>query len=83
GVEALVRWLHPERGVISPAEFIPIAEETRLILPLGERVLRNACQQAKAWLDNGIPDLYVAINLSSKQLEQPDLHNIILSALNE
>lgn len=83
GVEALVRWLHPERGVVSPAEFIPIAEETGLILPLGERVLRNACQQAKAWLDNGIADLYVAINLSSKQLEQPDLRNIILSALNE
>jgi EAL domain-containing protein (putative c-di-GMP-specific phosphodiesterase class I) len=83
GVEALVRWLHPERGVVSPAEFIPIAEETGLILPLGERVLRSACLQAKAWLDNGIPDLYVAINLSSKQLEQPDLRNIILSALNE
>ncbi len=83
GVEALVRWMHPERGVVSPAEFIPIAEETGLILPLGERVLRNACQQAKTWLDNGIADLYVAINLSSKQLEQPDLRNIILSALNE
>ena len=83
GVEALVRWLHPERGVISPADFIPIAEETGLILPLGERVLRNACMQAKAWLDNGIPKLHVAINLSSKQLEQPDLRSIILSALNE
>jgi diguanylate cyclase (GGDEF)-like protein len=83
GVEALVRWLHPERGVVSPAEFIPIAEETGLILPLGERVLRSACLQAKTWLDNGIADLYVAINLSSKQLEQPDLRNIILSALNE
>ncbi|MCG2578177.1 EAL domain-containing protein [Dechloromonas sp. XY25] len=83
GVEALVRWLHPERGVVSPADFIPIAEETGLILPLGERVLRSACLQAKTWLDNGIADLYVAINLSSKQLEQPDLRNIIFSALNE
>lgn len=83
GVEALVRWMHPERGVISPAEFIPVAEETGLILPLGERVLRRACLQAKAWLDNGIANLYVAINLSSKQLEQPELRNIILSALNE
>src|SRR5574343_398242 len=83
GVEALVRWMHPERGVVSPAEFIPIAEETGIILPLGERVLRNACTQAKTWLDNGIPDLHVAINLSSKQLEQPDLRHIILSALNE
>ena len=83
GVEALVRWLHPERGVVSPAEFIPIAEETGLIVPLGERVLRSACLQAKTWLDNGIADLHVAINLSSKQLEQPDLRQIILSALNE
>jgi EAL domain-containing protein (putative c-di-GMP-specific phosphodiesterase class I) len=83
GVEALVRWLHPERGVISPADFIPIAEETGLILPLGERVMRSACMQAKAWLDNGISKLHVAINLSSKQLEQPDLRSIILSALNE
>jgi diguanylate cyclase (GGDEF)-like protein len=83
GVEALVRWLHPERGVVSPAEFIPVAEETGLILPLGERVLRTACLQAKTWQDNGVPELHVAVNLSSKQLEQPDLHHIILSALNE
>ncbi len=83
GVEALVRWLHPDRGVVSPAEFIPIAEETGLILPLGERVLRSACMQTKAWLDNGIADLHVAINLSSKQLEQPELRQIILGALAE
>jgi len=83
GVEALVRWLHPERGIVSPAEFIPIAEETGLILPLGERVLRSACMQARTWLDNGIASLHVAVNLSSKQLEQPDLREIILSALRE
>jgi len=83
GVEALVRWLHPEHGIVSPAQFIPVAEETGLILPLGERVLRSACAQAKTWLDNGMAGLHVAVNLSAKQLEQPDLRNIVLSALNE
>lgn len=83
GVEALVRWLHPEHGIVSPAEFIPVAEETGLILPLGERVLRSACAQAKTWIDNGMKNLHVAVNLSAKQLEQPDLRSIIRSALNE
>ena len=81
GVEALVRWLHPEQGIISPAEFIPIAEETGLILPLGERVLRSACVQARAWLDSGLADLHVAVNLSARQLEQPDLRDIVQRAL--
>ncbi|PKO33240.1 MAG: signaling protein [Betaproteobacteria bacterium HGW-Betaproteobacteria-7] len=81
GVEALVRWLHPEQGIISPAEFIPIAEETGLILPLGERVLRSACFQARTWLDNGLDDLHVAVNLSARQLEQPDLREIVQRAL--
>ena len=83
GVEALVRWLHPEQGIISPADFIPVAEETGLILPLGERVLRSACVQAKAWLDNGLSRLHVAVNLSAKQLEQPDLRDIVLRALSD
>ena len=83
GVEALVRWLHPEHGIVSPADFIPVAEETGLILPLGERVLRAACAQARSWLDNGMSGLHVAVNLSAKQLEQPDLRNIVLGALNE
>ncbi|PKO85968.1 MAG: signaling protein [Betaproteobacteria bacterium HGW-Betaproteobacteria-12] len=83
GVEALVRWLHPEQGIISPAEFIPIAEETGLILPLGERVLRSACFQARTWLDNGLADLHVAVNLSARQLEQPDLREIIQRALDD
>ncbi|MBS1143760.1 MAG: signaling protein [Proteobacteria bacterium] len=82
-VEALVRWIHPENGIVSPAEFIPIAEETGLILPLGEFVLRSACRQTKAWLDNGLPDLRVAVNLSAKQLEQPDLKNVVLDALSD
>ncbi|WP_265949600.1 EAL domain-containing protein [Dechloromonas sp. A34] len=83
GVEALVRWLHPEEGIISPAEFIPIAEDTGLILALGERVLRTACAQAKTWLDNGLSKLHVAVNLSAKQLEQPDLRDIVLRALSD
>jgi diguanylate cyclase (GGDEF)-like protein len=83
GVEALVRWMHPEHGIVSPADFIPIAEETGLILPLGERVLRTACVQARAWLDSGLADFHVAVNLSAKQLEQPDLRAIILSALHD
>jgi diguanylate cyclase (GGDEF)-like protein len=83
GIEALVRWLHPERGIVSPAEFIPVAEETGLILPLGEHVLRTACQQAKTWQDNSVADLHVAVNLSSKQLEQPNLCSVIRSALSE
>jgi EAL domain-containing protein (putative c-di-GMP-specific phosphodiesterase class I) len=83
GVEALVRWLHPELGIVSPGEFIPVAEETGLILPLGERVLRMACAQTKAWLDMGMSALHVAVNLSVKQLEQPNLQDIVRSTLQE
>lgn len=83
GVEALVRWLHPEQGIVSPATFIPLAEETGLILPLGERVLRHACIQAKTWLDSGLSTLHVAVNLSARQLEQPELQDIVLSALSD
>ncbi|KAB2922797.1 MAG: EAL domain-containing protein [Dechloromonas sp.] len=83
GVEALVRWLHPEEGIVSPAEFIPIAEETGLILALGERVLRSACLQARSWLDSGLADLHVAVNLSARQLEQPNLREIVQRALSD
>ncbi|MBS1189317.1 MAG: hypothetical protein H6R10_1109 [Rhodocyclaceae bacterium] len=82
-VEALVRWRHPERGIVSPMEFIPVAEETGLILPLGERVLRTACFQTKAWLDAGLPLQRVAVNLSAKQLEQEDLCQVVLNALKD
>jgi diguanylate cyclase (GGDEF)-like protein len=83
GVEALVRWLHPERGLVPPNEFIPLAEETGLILPLGEHVLRSACLQAKSWLDSGLADFYVAVNLSAKQMEQPNLREMVLGALTD
>ncbi len=82
-VEALMRWMHPERGIVSPVEFIPVAEETGLILSLGEHVLRTACRQARAWIDSGMPDLHVAVNLSAKQLEQRGLLDIVRSALDE
>ncbi|MGQ0658200.1 MAG: EAL domain-containing protein [Chromatiales bacterium] len=73
GVEALVRWQHPERGLVAPAEFIPIAEETGLIAPIGDWVLRTACQQLKIWQANGLPALRMAVNLSVRELRQPDL----------
>ena len=67
GFEALVRWNQAERGVISPAEFIPIAEETGLIIPMGALILRMACLQAKEWVEKGFKDIQVAVNFSAKQ----------------
>nr|WP_309688914.1 EAL domain-containing protein [Armatimonas sp.] len=80
GVEALIRWNHPERGMISPGEFIPLAEETGLILPLGDWVMHTACNQARAWERAGLP-LRVSINVSARQLLQPDLQQRVQSAL--
>lgn len=83
GVEALVRWIHPQRGFISPGDFIPIAEATGLIVPLGEWVLRTACAQNKAWQDAGLPPCLVAVNLSARQFRQPDLVQKVVSILEE
>ena len=77
GAEALVRWQSPEVGLIPPAQFIPIAEETGLIRPLGEWVLRTACTQFCAWREAGLPDITLAVNLSSRQFEQHDLATCI------
>jgi diguanylate cyclase (GGDEF)-like protein/PAS domain S-box-containing protein len=83
--EALVRWNHPERGVVSPAMFIPIAEETGLIIPLGRWVLVEACRQLRAWQKEypRHPPLSVSVNLSSKQFTQPDLIEQIAQALRD
>ena len=83
GMEALVRWRHPELGLVSPAEFIPLAEETGLILPIGQIVLRQACIDAKRWQDDGLPPIRMAVNLSSAQFEQPDLYEMVLRVLEE
>jgi diguanylate cyclase (GGDEF)-like protein len=80
-LEALVRWQHPEIGFISPTQFIPIAEETGLIDPLGQWIIRQACTHNKLLQDNGFNPVRVAINLSTKQFRQRDIREIILSAL--
>jgi diguanylate cyclase (GGDEF)-like protein/PAS domain S-box-containing protein len=73
GLEALVRWHHPELGLISPARFIPVAEETGLIVPIGDWIMRTACEQAAAWQREGIAEMPVAVNLSARQFLQPDI----------
>ena len=84
GFEALLRWEHPGRGLISPLEFIPVAEESGLIVPIGKFVLREALRQARAWHDAGAPkDLFVSVNVSSRQLDSPDLVEAVTGALAE
>ena len=82
-VEALVRWQHPERGLVYPDEFIPLAEDTGLIVPLGEWVLRTACCQNKAWQEAGLTPLRMAVNLSARQFRQPRLAEVVAEALEE
>jgi len=83
GVEALLRWVNPELGFVSPGEFIPLAEETGLIVPIGEWVLRTACLQNKAWQDAGLPPIRVGINISSRQFRQGNLASRVESVLAE
>ncbi|MGN7457255.1 EAL domain-containing protein [Paenibacillus pasadenensis] len=83
GVEALIRWQHPKLGLISPAEFIPLAEETGLIIPIGEWVLREACRQNKEWQDEGLPPLRIAVNISSRQFQQSGFAEVVSRALKE
>nr|WP_295770987.1 EAL domain-containing protein [Rhodoferax sp.] len=83
GMEALARWSHPSRGLVSPLEFIPLAEETGLIIPIGEAVLRAACAQLKKWHAAGSPDLYVTVNLSGLQLQQVNFIDTLRNALHD
>lgn len=78
----MTRWEHPERGVVGPDEFIPLAEETRLIVPIGEFVLRTACRDVRRWIDRGI-DLRLSVNLSARQFQEMKLLHTIDSILAE
>jgi EAL domain-containing protein (putative c-di-GMP-specific phosphodiesterase class I) len=83
GAEALLRWQHPQRGYISPQTFIPIAEDSGLILPIGQWVLERACQQASAWQLAGLPRIPIAVNVSGVQFQRQDLAEIVRKNLAE
>ena len=81
GVEALIRWNNPTLGSVMPSDFIPLAEETGAIVPIGAWVLREACRQAAVWRAQGVGDIHMAVNLSARQFADPHLHDNILDAL--
>jgi diguanylate cyclase (GGDEF)-like protein/PAS domain S-box-containing protein len=81
GIEALLRWQHPVLGAVSPARFIPVAEETGQIVPLGEWVLNEACRQHRQWLDSGLLDCPVAVNVSSVQFQRANFVDLVEAAL--
>jgi diguanylate cyclase (GGDEF)-like protein len=83
GAEALLRWQHPQRGLVGPQEFIAMAEETGLIVPLGEWVIRSTCQQIRHWIDEGLQPVRIAVNLSARQFQQGDLAGTIGQILAE
>jgi len=82
-VEALIRWNHPTLGVLSPLDFIPLAEETGLIVPIGDWVLHEACRQNKAWQDAGLPPMTVCVNVSARQFKEKNLISRVVSALQD
>ncbi|HEY8100717.1 MAG TPA: EAL domain-containing protein [Burkholderiaceae bacterium] len=83
GAEALIRWQHPEWGLVYPGKFIGVAEDTGLIQPMGEWVLREACRQNKAWQSAGLPPIDIAVNLSAKQFDHSHIANLTTEVLNE
>ena len=83
GVEALVRWQHPQLGLVSPSEFIPLAEDTGLIVPIGEWVLRAACLQGRRWIEAGFGPIPIAVNISARQFHDRDLSQSVIRILEE
>jgi diguanylate cyclase (GGDEF)-like protein/PAS domain S-box-containing protein len=83
GAEVLLHWSHPELGIIPPANFIPLAEETGLIVPIGEWVLRSACAQGKAWIDAGLPPVAIAVNVSARQFLHHDIVALVEAVLEQ
>jgi len=83
GVEALLRWQHPAYGRVAPGRFIPLAEETGMIVPIGDWALRTACLQNRAWRAAGLPEIKTAVNLSARQLKEPGLPGQVLAILEE
>lgn len=83
GVEILLRWQHPVLGIISPSKFIPLAEETGLIISIGEWVLQKACEEGKRWLDLGYPPIMIAVNVSGKQFQQDDFASRVKTILEQ
>ena len=83
GMEALLRWQHPRRGLVGPSEFVPLAEETGLIVPIGAWVLRTACGQLRAWRNAGYPTMRVAVNFSARQFQDEDLALVVAAILEQ
>jgi diguanylate cyclase (GGDEF)-like protein/PAS domain S-box-containing protein len=83
GAEALIRWTHPVRGLVSPSQFIPVAEDCGMILPIGVWVLREACKQAKEWMDSGLPIRTIAVNISAMQFRNDHFLNDVFTILSE
>ncbi|MGA6925311.1 MAG: EAL domain-containing protein [Desulfosarcina sp.] len=83
GMEALLRWNHPELGLILPTDFIRITEETGLIVPLGQWVLKTACGQTRRWHDMGYSDLFVSVNLSARQIQEPDFERMVIETVTQ
>jgi EAL domain-containing protein (putative c-di-GMP-specific phosphodiesterase class I) len=83
GAEALIRWQHPDRGLLPPVEFVPIAEDSGLIVPIGQWVLREACRQTRAWQDAGLRPMPVAVNVSAVELRSPGFLDGVRVSLEE